>query len=235
MQMLKFVIFENYKRNTYKKFGGNMTKEGIIFDLDGTLWDSSESVTNSWNEAIATYGNINYKMTVQAMKGFMGKTIDEIAALFFADFSLDERKQIVDRCLMYEQDYIEKNGGILFPEVEETLELLSSQYSLSIVSNCQEGYIEAFLKYYNLNKYFDDFENPGRTGKTKGENIKLVTERNNLDRAVYIGDTEGDLCSARFAGIPFIHARYGFGKIKDVVPYVNSVSQIPAMVKEIIK
>ncbi len=210
-----------------------MTKEGIIFDLDGTLWDSSESVANSWNDAIATYDNINYKMTVQAMKGFMGKTIDEIAALFFADFSLDERKQIIDRCIMFEQDYIEKNGGILFPGVEETLELLSSQNRLFIVSNCQEGYIEAFLKYHKLNKYFDDYENPGRTGKTKGENIKLVMERNNIDRAVYVGDTEGDLISARFAGIPFIHARYGFGKIREIVPYADSVFQIPARVKEI--
>jgi phosphoglycolate phosphatase len=212
-----------------------MTKEGIIFDLDGTLWDSSESVTNSWNEVIATYDNINYKMTVQAMKGFMGKTIEEIAALFFAEFSLNERKQIMDKCIMFEQDYIEKNGGILFPGVEETLELLSSQYRLFIVSNCQEGYIEAFLKYHKLSKYFDDYENPGRTGKTKGENIELVMERNSLDKAVYIGDTEGDLSSARFAGIPFIHARYGFGQIKEIVPFVDNVPQIPERVKEIIK
>jgi phosphoglycolate phosphatase len=212
-----------------------MTKEGIIFDLDGTLWDSSESVANSWNEAIVTYDNINYKMTVQAMKGFMGKTIEEIASLFFSEFSVDERKQIMDKCMMFEQDYIEKNGGILFPGVEETLELLSSEYRLFIVSNCQEGYIEAFLKYHKLSKYFDDYENPGRTGKTKGENIKLVMERNSLDKAVYIGDTEGDLSSARFAGIPFIHARYGFGQIKEIVPFVDNVPQIPERVKEIVK
>lgn len=211
-----------------------MTEAGIIFDLDGTLWDSSESVANSWNEAIATYDNINYRMTVQEMRGFMGKTIDEIAALFFAEFSLDERKQIMDKCIMFEQDYIEKHGGILFPGVEETLEMLSSEYRLFIVSNCQKGYIEAFLKYHKLNKYFDDFENPGRTGKTKGENIKLVMERNNIERAVYIGDTEGDFNSASVAGIPFIHARYGFGKIKENVPYADSVIQIPSKVKEII-
>lgn len=212
-----------------------MTKEGIIFDLDGTLWDSSESVTNSWNEAIATYDNINYKMTVQTMKGFMGKTIEEIAALFLAEFSLNERKQIMDKCIMFEQDYIEKNGGILFPGVEETLELLSSQYRLFIVSNCQEGYIEAFLKYHKLSKYFDDYENPGRTGKSKGENIKLVIQRNSLEKAVYVGDTERDLSSARFAGIPFIHARYGFGQIKEIVPYVDNVPQILERVKQIIK
>lgn len=211
-----------------------MTKKGIIFDLDGTLWDSAESVANSWNEAIATYDNINYKMTVQAMKGFMGKTIDEIAALFFSEFSLDERKEIMSRCIMFEQDYIEKHGGTLFPKLEETLETLSREYSLFIVSNCQEGYIEAFLKYHKMDKYFDDYENAGRTGKTKGENIKLVMERNNLDKAVYIGDTAGDLSSATFAGIPFIHARYGFGEINEVVPYADSVSQIPVRVKEII-
>jgi phosphoglycolate phosphatase len=80
------------------------------------------------------------------------------------------------------------------------------------VSNCQEGYIEAFLDYHKLGKYFLDFENPGRTGLTKGENIKLVIERNQLQHPVYVGDTKGDQEAATFAGIPFVFARYGFGQ-----------------------
>lgn len=212
-----------------------MAKKGIIFDLDGTLWDSSDSVTKSWNEAISTYENINYKMTVESMKGFMGKTIDEIADLFFAGLPKHVRKYIMDKCIRYEQEYIEKHGGILFPGVLEALEQLSKEYMLYIVSNCQEGYIEAFMKYHKVEKYFDDFENAGRTGKTKGENIRLVVERNNLGNSVYIGDTQGDFNAARVAEIPFIHARYGFGEISEPVVFVESACEIPMKIKDVIQ
>lgn len=60
-----------------------------------------------------------------------------------------------------------------------------------------------------------DYEIPSRTGLTKGENIKLIMERNNLSKPVYIGDTEGDLKASRYAGIPFVFAKYGFGNVTE--------------------
>jgi phosphoglycolate phosphatase len=207
---------------------------GIIFDLDGTLWDSAKSVADSWNEVIETYKEINYRMTVEAMKGFMGKTIDEIAELFFYDVPAEKRREIMNKCCIREMEYLKSHGGVLYPKVEETLSELYSNYKLFIVSNCQVGYIEAFLESHSLGKYFSDYENPGRTGKPKGDNIKLVIERNNLSRALYIGDTQGDYNSTCAARIPFIHARYGFGKVEEPVPFVNGFSEIPAKVKELI-
>jgi phosphoglycolate phosphatase len=63
-----------------------------------------------------------------------------------------------------------------------------------------------------LGSYFLDFENPGRTGLSKGENIKLIMERNQLQHPAYVGDTDGDRKAAAFAGLPFVFARYGFGQ-----------------------
>ncbi len=51
-------------------------------------------------------------------------------------------------------------------------------------------------------------------------------ERNSLDRAVYVGDTQGDLDASDSAGVPFIHAAYGFGTVNKEVPAVNSFSGI---------
>ncbi len=59
--------------------------------------------------------------------------------------------------------------------------------------------------------------------KDKGTNIRLCMERNGLTRAVYVGDTKGDLDSARKAGIDFIYAAYGFG---DVDVQAEKVEQI---------
>ena len=110
---------------------------------------------------------------------------------------------------------MEKEEGTLYGNVENVLQELSQKYKLYIVSNCQDGYIEVFYKYHNLEKYFLDYENPGRTGLSKGENINLIIERNNLSNPVYVGDTEGDLKAARFAGIPFVYAKYGFGQVSE--------------------
>ena len=97
---------------------------------------------------------------------------------------------------------------------------------LFIVSNCQDGYLQAFLNHHKLSSYFDDHEMSGRTGLTKGENIRIVMERNNLDKAVYVGDTEGDFSAAKQAGILFICAQYGFGKAKNADYVINKLSEL---------
>ena len=69
-------------------------------------------------------------------------------------------------------------------------------------------------KFLESGHHFKDIEMSGRTGMEKGENIKLIMKRNGIDNAVYVGDTAGDESAARYAGIPFIWAAYGFGKAK---------------------
>ena len=115
---------------------------------------------------------------------------------------------------------------MLYAKVEETLKELSKKYKLFVVSNCQDGYIECFFKAHKLDKYFTDYECPGRTGLSKGENNKLVIERNNLKKPVYVGDTEGDAESARVAGIPFVFAKYGFGSVEKYQYEIDSFQDL---------
>lgn len=189
-----------------------MDIDSIIFDLDGTLWDSSKTVAQSWTQVVQESPYGKGKITEEDLSKTMGLQTQEIAAILF-DY-LDEEKQmeLILACCQREQDDLLRKGGILYPQLEETLLALSKKFRLFIVSNCQEGYIETFYAFHKLEKYFLDFENPGRTGLSKGENIQLVMERNHIKKAVYVGDTQGDMLSAKFAGIPFVFASYGFGK-----------------------
>lgn len=202
-------------------------KKGIIFDLDGTLWDASDAVTRSWNMALATIDEFNVRIDRRDMMNFMGNLLFDIGRMMLQKNLTDARvSKIVDLCIEYEHAYLREHGAPLYENLKETLCELKKEYSLYIVSNCQAGYIEVFLDCTGLWDVFDDYECPGRTGLAKAENIKLICERNNLTEAVYVGDTDGDYCATIKAGLPFIHAAYGYGKPHKPTPYVKRFDEL---------
>lgn len=200
--------------------------DSIIFDLDGTLWDSTNEILISWNEVLDKYDGVRKKFTKKDVENFMGTPISKIFESFLHYLDQDLILEIEKECSKNEIKYIEAHGGNLFPSLENVLKELSLKYKLAIVSNCQDGYIEAFLQYYGFEKYFIDFEHIGRTGLPKGENIKLVIDRNNFNNSIYIGDVDGDRKAARLAGIPFIYARYGFGEVDEYDYAIDSIVEL---------
>ena len=122
---------------------------------------------------------------------------------------------------------------MLYPELEATLTKLKKDYPLYIVSNCQSGYIEAFLEHYGFGHYFEDIECFGNNGLQKGENIRRLAERNGLTKAVYVGDIQGDYDATMEAGLEFIHAAYGFGAIRQETARIYSFRELPEAVKDI--
>jgi phosphoglycolate phosphatase len=212
-----------------KEKGEDFNMDSIIFDLDGTLWDSTDVVLVAWNEVVKKYKQIENPISKKDLESIMGLQVKEIGRKLFPNVGEDVQQRILKECCERECGYIEKQGGMLYDHLEEVLHILSQKYKLFIVSNCQCGYIEAFFKFHKLEKYFIDFENPGRTGLSKGENIKLIMNRNNLKDPVYVGDTEGDLRAARYAGVPFVYARYGFGEVPQfdgVIDYFDDLLKL---------
>lgn len=210
-----------------------MTKPAVIFDLDGTLWDSTQAVCDIWNIVISRERGIPSRLTRQNICDLMGKTMADIAAAIFPDLPLPERTALMDLCGKAENDYLRVNGAILYEGLEDTLAALSDRYGLYIVSNCQDGYIQAFLEAHRLVKYFSDIEMYGRTGMPKWDNIRLLMERNGLTEAVYVGDTEGDQKAAKKAGIPFIHAAYGFGTASDPDGVIHRFTELPECIQKL--
>ena len=161
------------KKTTNTRIGMNMKTEliqGAIFDMDGTLWDSSENVAASWSETIRSSGDPllrNKTITGSDLRSVMGMTMVEIAAKLFPELTETRRIDILEKCGENEKNYLAANGGELYPQLEETLSALSKNHRLFIVSNCQNGYIEAFFEYYSLERYFTDYLCWGDTHKPK--------------------------------------------------------------------
>ena len=205
----------------------------IIFDLDGTLWDSSAEVAKSWNMIVKQEtGRENYLVAGDISRE-MGRTMTQIADDLFSFLSEDKRYDLAHKCETFENEYIRKNGGKLYPGVRETLErLLAAGYKMVVVSNCQEGYIPAFIESMGMNKYFADYEEWGRTGRSKAYNIRLIMDRNNEDRAVYVGDIQRDFDAADEAGIPCIYAAYGFGEMENPAGRIDKFEDLPQVLDE---
>ena len=207
-----------------------MSKKGIIFDLDGTMWDASHSNAPAWNVELARHKEIEKRITVEDIQSYMGKTMEEIAPIALPDMDIKKSLPIIKKCGKEEIKALREHGGILYPKLEETLIKLKEKYHLYIVSNCEDGYVQAFLDYHKMNEHFEDIEMAGRTGKSKAENILLIMERNSLKEAIYVGDTDGDYNSAKTAGIPFVLAEYGFGKVEDAKYKISSFEKLIELV-----
>ena len=210
-------------------------KKGIIFDMDGTLWDSAAGVAESWNDAMRQTGYERKPLTARDIQSVMGKTMEDIAEILFPDLNQADQENFLNLCYQLENDYLRKHGGVLYPNIRQIMEHLKETYHLYIVSNCQSGYIEAFLDYYQFHDLIEDIACYGDNGKPKGVNIALLCERNGLDDAVYVGDIQGDYDESMKAGVRFIHAAYGFGSIRENVPEIHKFEDLVGIVDKVFK
>ena len=208
-----------------------MKIENIIFDVDGTLWDSTEEIVKVWNLAVKELGIECEEITSDTLKGEFGKPMNVIADHLFPNASEKEKEEALELCCKYEHGVLEGcEKDLTYPGVVETIQSLAKTHKLYVVSNCQSGYIELFLKKNKLEQYVLDTECYGDTKKSKGENIRLLMERNHLENCIYVGDTEGDCKAAKEAGIPFVFAAYGFGNVETFDKEIRDIRELLEMV-----
>ncbi len=209
-----------------------MNRFSIIFDLDGTLWDPTNVAYTSWKNTLEKELNGTI-ITKEQLQSVTGMTTEEIGNKLFPTLDKNKREKLVFDCIFNQNDIILKSGGIIFDNVINTLEELHKNNDLYIVSNCQSGYIESFLEYYNIKHLFKDIECYGNNGLDKKDNIKVIISRNNIKSCVYVGDTIIDYNSALYNNIPFIYCSYGFGKVDNYDYKINEFKELIDVINNI--
>ena len=206
----------------------------MIFDMDGTLWDSVDSIVVSWNAALQQMGETDVTVTRPQIMSLMGNTMDVFARTLFPHYPPEKGVQWIDILGQIENEFLSRYGAVLLGDVKGVFARPREMgYGVYIVSNCQAGYIEGFLEYYHLEDLVDDIECYGNTLRGKADNLKLLIERNHLDEYLYLGDTQGDFNACRKAGVPFLFAAYGFGRVDDdSVPRIQKLDDLPEYLQE---
>jgi phosphoglycolate phosphatase len=185
--------------------------DAIVFDLDGTLWDTCAACAVGWNRVLERHAIRWRPITADDVRRVTGKPHDVCIRESFPGLAGAELALLTEHTQTEDVLAIKELGGDLYPGVSQGLQALHARYPLFIVSNCQAGYIEAFFQTSGLGALFRDFECWGNTRMTKAENLRALIARNNLRAPLLVGDTDGDRQAAIACGVPFVHAAYGFG------------------------
>ncbi len=202
-----------------------MQFDSFIFDMDGTLWDAVDSYCAVWNATMASLGINLPEIVRNRLEPLMGKPLNEIYDALIGDAY--DRNEFLKKVGEDERRLMPSLGGILYPDVKETLAELSKTHKLFMLSNCAAGGLPNFLRFTGLEQYFTDHISFGDNKLEKDANLRLLIERHTLTSPLYIGDTIGDCRSTHAAGIPFAWASWGFGKnITDADYVLTSIKDL---------
>lgn len=199
--------------------------DSFIFDVDGTIWDTTHVVADAWNRALMELG-LSERVTDVILKNLFGLPMDDIISRILPGESKEIKAKFKPLCYKYEHEYLLESGGIVYPGVVDTFKTLAVSRPLFIVSNCQSGYIELMMKKTGITDYVTDFACYGDRGLLKAENLKLIVSRNSLKNPVYVGDTQTDADACDAAQIPIIHAAYGFGTVMSPYAVIQNMEEL---------
>ena len=209
-----------------------MKIESIIFDIDGTLWDSRALVAEGYNIQLRAEGYAHLCVDAQTLRPLFGKVMTEIADAILAELPPTERYALMERCMETENRYLSENEcRIGYAGVKEALEELAKTHRLFIVSNAQQGYPQLCMEKLGIADLISGHLCFGDTGTEKGLTILELMRRHHITDAVYVGDTQGDYEATLVAGIPFVWCAYGFGTPAGYAARVDEASQLPAAIK----
>ena len=209
-----------------------MKNYGIIFDLDGTLWDVADVTHMSANEVAEKYG-LNY-VTKKAVLDSFGLPKEGSAKNFFPDLPLSVSLPYTEEIISSNIDNLFRFGGKLYPDVVGVLKALSENYDLFIVTNSPfRRYAESFIASTKTSAYFKEYYSAGELGLSKSQALKKIVVDFRLEKAVYVGDTQMDFEATAEAGLPFIFANYGFGEAEGAKYVISSMKELPIAVERV--
>lgn len=189
----------------------NQAFDAVVFDLDGTLWDSAGLCARSWTRAAQAVDPDLPIVTAADVGRVMGLPHEAIFRTLFPDLDQRARAALGDACYEEELVDLQREGAPLYGDVAELLPSLAERFPLYLVSNCLTEYLRLFLDGSGVGRHFKDALCHGMTKAPKEESLKRLKAKHGFRAPVYVGDTAGDQRAAVGAGYTYLHVDYGFG------------------------
>ena len=187
-------------------------KKAVILDVDGTIWDSSDQVARSWSHTLTRLAGEKIVVPVPKMRSTMGLAMDDIAKIIIPEkVGAYSRSEALVLCMEEENDYLVSHPGVYYPGIAGAI--ASSRFA---------HFISGHACY-------------GDNHLEKAENLAYLMKREGIAEAVYVGDTLHDEEETHKAGLPFIHASYGYGKAEHPEGIAPAPSAVYPVAKQILR
>lgn len=213
------------------------TRKAVLFDLDGTLIDSSEGVTKCVSYALEHFGI--QEQDYEKLKVFIGPPLVESFQKQYG-FSREKSREAVE---IYRKRY--QTIGIyecsLYPKVRECIASLKERgYLIGVASSKPEESCRIILEHFGILDLFDDVVGATFDGRidTKEEVLNEVLRRWGQiprEEMCLIGDTIFDVEGANRVGIACVGVTFGFGNLEEmkeagIVAVCDSMEQLPELI-----
>lgn len=185
----------------------------ILFDLDGTVFDTAKTILDSLAATIKMAGL--RELTKDEISTFIGPPVVKSFARYYPELTTDEINGLLE---LYRKYYIENEllKAKPFPGMEEVIITLKENgYKIALATYKLMRCVTPLFEHYDMAKYFDSLRGSIKeSGLTKTDIMKLAIEDCNIsdyNRVCMIGDTEHDIRGAINLDIAFIAVTYGAG------------------------
>ena len=210
----------------------------VVFDLDGTLLDTSEGVLAAARYTIKQFGF--RELDDSQMKSFIGPPIQEsFAKAYHLDGDILQDIATVFRDRYKSVDLLK---AVPYDGIYDSLQdLRRSGIKLAVATYKREDYALRILEHFGFDKYFDVMHGADHNNVLRKSDIveQCIKETGVAEKqyVVLVGDTISDEVGAKNVGIDFIGVTYGFGyqdlqarEKADAIGFANT----PLSVKEMI-
>jgi len=195
----------------------------ILFDLDGTIIDSTEAILESFEHAYATFGAD--VPDDESIKALIGMPLD----VMFMKLGVEESEAMA-YVKAYKEHYgtIHTEKTVLLPRAREAIELAHVYARLGIVTTKTTEYSRILLEHFDLMKYFDVLIGKEDVEHTKPDSEPIIKALKALEyrfgRIAYmVGDTSADILAAYDANIGSVGVLCGYGKEEDLEEYADFI------------
>ena len=208
-------------------------KFGILWDLDGTLLDTLEDLTDATNYALGQFGYP--ERTLAELRRFVGN-----GALRQMEQAVPEgadAKAVLDVYKPYYNAHCQIKTAP-YPGVMAALQELGERYPMAIVSNKPDAAVKALCEQYFPGIYARG-ERSDCPRKPAPDMVLRTLEDIGVDACVYVGDSEVDILTANNAGVPCLSVLWGFRDREDLeqaggVHFCETTAELTQKIEELI-
>lgn len=200
-----------------EKKGEKVMLQSLIFDMDGTLFQTDKILELSLEDTFNYLRRLNKWDAVTPIDKYreiMGVPLPKVWEALLPDHSIEVREQIDTYFLERLIENISNGKGALYPNVKEVFNYLKeNNYSIYIASNGLTEYLKAIVNYYDLDHWVTEFFSIQQiTTLDKGDLVKDIIKKYNIEKAAVVGDRLSDINAAKDNGLISIGCNFDFAQ-----------------------